>query len=252
MSVPRWSKEQKATLTRMHRRGATAPQIAVKVGRSVRAVENRLTKLRAEGKAGRSGRIWTEEERARGLALLRDRVTHPEIARRLGRTERSIAAFAGQCRADGSLSYTPPNRGRQDEALFERLWSCGTISIAEIAAHFGITHQAVSQRARTRGLPSRIRNRSNRTIKDDAAFTRLWLEGVPKIEIAERFGVRLTAVSVRVAALDLPLRVGCWRERFRELQEEAVGARMRELAARENARLRELAERRDDATEEAA
>jgi len=91
------------------------------------------------------------------------------------------------------------------ETLFRQLWACPGISVQEIADYYGVTRQAIHERAKRRGLPPRP-FRSDAQIKDRALFRRMWLDGVTGTDIAAHFGVTLTAVRNLVRLMDLPRR----------------------------------------------
>ncbi|MBR9839918.1 MAG: hypothetical protein GYB50_18760 [Rhodobacteraceae bacterium] len=99
-----------------------------------------------------------------------------------------------------------PLRNITREAL-EPLWSRHDIPTAKIAAALGVSRQALSQKARVLGLPSRARNQAPNQKLSDAEFRKLWLAGVSTRDIAKAGGYsHPNAVCHRADVLGLPRR----------------------------------------------
>jgi len=129
---------------------------------------------------------------------------------------------------------------RLSHAAFARLWRDGSLSTDAIAARLGISRQAVSQRARARGLPQR-RGGMRARVVDAALFARMWRAGVPTSEMARYFGyAHHNCVSTRARLDGLPprrrgsagRRNGGWESGLSLAQflEAEVGRRMREVS----------------------
>lgn len=138
--------------------------------------------------------------RAQLLEVMELRITQTEAAARLGVTQPTIRM---RLRAEG-LTWPEP-AGKVDRETFTRLWNCHGIKTEEIAAALGTSRQAVSDRARRMGLPSRA-GVVKKLIRDDE-FRDMWLAGVRAREIAEYFGLADKAcASTAAGALGLPRR----------------------------------------------
>jgi predicted transcriptional regulator len=147
--------------------------------------------------AHRKRRKFTTDELR---ALMAEGITQSEAARRLGVTQ---AAVANRLEVEG-LTW-PKLRREVDLETFTRLWNCHRISTEEIAQWMGVTRQAVSDRARRMGLPSRAKVRK-RLVRDDE-LRELWLAGVSTTDIAKLFGLAsCSCVSRAVLLADLPRR----------------------------------------------
>lgn len=85
-----WTDEQVAILIDLYNKGQPSEKIALLVGKSVRAVTQKKSKLGL--KAISPGKSWPEEEISQLRQLVEECVSHQEIAERLGRTLRSIEA----------------------------------------------------------------------------------------------------------------------------------------------------------------
>ena len=89
--------------------------------------------------------------------------------------------------------------------LLEPVWMRHDIPIKVIAARLGVTRQGLSNKAKSLGLPSRAKNRPKYV--DDETFTRMWLAGVMKKEMADAFGYYgPAAIGARRTLLGLPAR----------------------------------------------
>lgn len=104
----------------------------------------------------------------------------------------------------------PRPRGKiMAEATFARMWGDPAIPINAIAAMLGVSRQAVSIRAKTRGLPPRLGSGTtarNRIEDDNPELAVLWRANVALADIAAHFGCSHTAVIKAAARLDLPKR----------------------------------------------
>lgn len=90
-------------------------------------------------------KIWTPEEKAELISLVDSGLTHAEIAKRLGRTQRSIGKFASIIGAK-----SPNNRGKWSDEKHEefvRLVQAGN-TVYEIAEAMGITVAMAKNRTR--------------------------------------------------------------------------------------------------------
>lgn len=132
--------------------------------------------------------------------LMAEGITQSEAARRLGVTQTAVA------RRLESEGLTWPRRRREvDPETFARLWNCHRISTEEIAQWMGVTRQAVGDRARRMGLPSRANVRKQLVRYDE--LRELWLAGVSTTDIAKLFGLASrSCVSRAVLLAGLPLR----------------------------------------------
>lgn len=82
------------------------------------------------------------------------------------------------------------------EALFRRLWGCRDITLGEIAAHYGVSKQAICERARRRGLPARgLRADAQIRHRDRPAFRAMWEGRVRIADMARHFGCSATVVQ---------------------------------------------------------
>ncbi|MBR9836996.1 MAG: hypothetical protein GYB50_03775 [Rhodobacteraceae bacterium] len=90
------------------------------------------------------------------------------------------------------------------------IWARRDIPVSRIAAHLGVSHQAVSAHARRLGLPPRGRtNKDSLKRGSDADLRKLWLAGISTREIAKALGFTQGAsVSTRARRLGLPPRAG--------------------------------------------
>lgn len=92
------------------------------------------------------------------------------------------------------MSHSVTKRGKAvSDAEFERLWSDYSLTCAQIGARLGITRQAVSTRARRRGLPPRPQGRRVPAY-DVELFGRMVSAGVRQADIAAHFGMSDTTV----------------------------------------------------------
>jgi hypothetical protein len=86
------------------------------------------------------------------------------------------------------------------------LWPRHDIPTRAIAAHFGVTRQAVSWAAHRAGLPPRTRLR--RRLIDPDELRDMWLAGVASPEIARHFGVaHHSCVTHSARKMGLPRRI---------------------------------------------
>ncbi|MFP4045257.1 MAG: hypothetical protein ACLFTP_11960 [Rhodosalinus sp.] len=91
------------------------------------------------------------------------------------------------------------------ETFFRQLWACTAISVQEIADHYGVTRQAIHDRAKRRGLPPRG-VRADAHIKDRERFRQMWLAGVMQKDIARVFQTTETVVRNTAHCMGLPRR----------------------------------------------
>ena len=99
---------------------------------------------------------------------------------------------------------------RVPEAEFRRMWADPTLKLSDIAARLDVSWQAVTCRARTRGLPPRPGGAGlNRKI-DRALFVAMWAANVSPTSMAEYFGVCRENIHLRARRWGLPAR-GCTR-----------------------------------------
>lgn len=147
--------------------------------------------------AHRARRKFTTEQLR---ALMGEGITQAEAARRLGVTQ---AAVAFRLEAEGLV--WPATRKVVDRETFTRLWNCHSIPIRQIADALGVTPQAVGDRARRMGLPSRAHVRKRLVRADE--LRELWMAGVAAKDIAAHFGLAShSCVSQAVANAGLPRR----------------------------------------------
>jgi len=94
-----------------------------------------------------------------------------------------------------------------DPKVFAAIWARRDISIERIASALGVSHQAVSQRARRLRLPPRTGNQESRKKIPDGPFRRMWEAGVSTSEIAKAAGYADTSgVTRRRELMGLPAR----------------------------------------------
>lgn len=132
----------------------------------------------------------------------------------------------------------PRNRGKlMSEASFARLWGDPAVSLRELAELLGVSRQAVSIRARVRGLPPRVGpGTSCRPRIEDSApeLAAMWNANVGLRAMADHFDCCHTAVLKAASRLGLPKRhLTRWHlisvADFRALQlREAMAASARE------------------------
>lgn len=147
--------------------------------------------------AHRARRKFTTEQLR---ALMGEGITQAEAARRLGVTQKAVAH-----RLESEGLTWPKTRRDVDPATFARLWNCHRISTEEIAQWMGVTRQAVGDRARRMGLPSRAKVRKQLVRNDE--LRELWLAGVATKDIAQYFGLAShSCVSRAVLLAGLPRR----------------------------------------------
>ena len=95
---------------------------------------------------------------------------------------------------------------RIDITQLRILWPRHDIPTRVIAAHFGVSRQAVSWAARHAGLPPRTKVR--RQIIDYDQLREMWLAGVASAEIARHFGAaHHSCVTTAARNLGLPRRI---------------------------------------------
>lgn len=90
---------------------------------------------------------------------------------------------------------------------FAAIWARRDIPICRVAETLGVSHQAVSQRARRLRLPSRAGNQEPRKKIPDGPFRRMWEAGVSTADIAKAAGYADTSgVTRRRELMGLPAR----------------------------------------------
>lgn len=98
-------------------------------------------------------------------------------------------------------------RGRHvSMAEFRRLWDDNSLTLAQIGLLLGITQQAVTGRAATRGLVNTRPMGPPPAISDDALFRDMWAAGVVVADMAQHFGVHQRSIRNHVTRLGLPKR----------------------------------------------
>lgn len=91
----------------------------------------------------------------------------------------------------------------------EPVWSRLEIPTERIAASLGVSRQALQQRAKRLGLPSRSGNMEPKKLyRDNETFRRMYLAGVSTREMAEVMGfANCSGVCMRARRLGLPYRI---------------------------------------------
>lgn len=103
----------------------------------------------------------------------------------------------------------PRNTGKTvSEAEFRRMWMDPSLSAAEIGRRLGITHQAVSHRARQRGLPPRKGPNvtARRRLIDGPEFAAMWQASVSLTDLARLYGCSHGTVCNAARRMGLPPR----------------------------------------------
>jgi len=106
------------------------------------------------------------------------------------------------------------NGKRLSNAEFARLWADRSITTDEIGRRLGITKQAVSQRARARGLPQRDGHQKfKRAIppERDSEFRALWEARISVAEMCRILGCKEWNIRQHAARLGYPPRSKGWR-----------------------------------------
>ena len=106
----------------------------------------------------------------------------------------------------GTPKGMPRNTGKTiPDAAFRRMWFDLSLSVGDIGAKLGICQQAVTQRAKVRGLPAR-KPRGGQPVVDQARFCELYAAGVAMVEIARAMGFDRKTAHNTVVRLGLPRR----------------------------------------------
>ncbi|RYB01890.1 hypothetical protein [Lichenibacterium ramalinae] len=92
MKGTRWTKQDVATLTRMHSEGRTDIKIGAAIGRMNKAVHAQIHRLKAHGdgeeiESHKRRSTWTPANIAEAHRLIAEGQTQMQVARRLGTTE---------------------------------------------------------------------------------------------------------------------------------------------------------------------
>lgn len=90
-----------------------------------------------------------------------------------------------------------PKNVKVNLAAFQKLWANPKVTIQRIADAMGITRQAVGQRAKALGLPSRGHLRQIK--HEPALLAEMWAAGVSTEEIAAHFGMAHRACASKAA-----------------------------------------------------
>lgn len=135
---------------------------------------------------------------------------------------------------------TPGYRGRRvSHAEFARMWADRSLTRVQIAAALGISRQAVTDRARARGLPPRSDTGGRPPTRvNDADLRDMWAAGVSPREIAGLYGVSPGVIWRAAARLGLPPHDRAWMPKITLADWRAQRALSR-LAAETAAALRE-------------
>lgn len=136
------------------------------------------------------------------------------------------------------MSHPAAKRGKAvSVAEFAKLWCDHSLTCAQIGARLGISSQSVSERAKRRGLPPRIRGRAKMLSGYDTdLFRRMFLAGVRRADMAAYF--QMAEVTVRLHARRAGLVSGWPVVRpitLRDFFEAELGHRMAETADRRSA-----------------
>lgn len=100
----------------------------------------------------------------------------------------------------------PRNTGKTiSEADFRRLWTDLSISATEIGRRLGISQQAVTYRAQSRGLPARPK-RGAKPVCDADHLGMLYAAGLSMLDMAEVMGCDRKTVHNYCVRLGLPRR----------------------------------------------
>lgn len=100
----------------------------------------------------------------------------------------------------------PRNTGKTVPlAEFRAMWNDPSLSVAQIGERLGICQQAVTQRAKTRGLPAR-KPRGGQHVINEPQFRKLYAAGIAMAEIARILGCDRKTVHNAVDRFGLPRR----------------------------------------------
>lgn len=144
----------------------------------------------------------------------------------------------------GEIAY----RGKEmSEAAFRRLWNDPALTKEAIGRCLGISSQAVSQRAQSRGLPARPpRTYASLCVLPVDEFRDMWLAGVMTRDIIAHFGCSHLTPKNTARRLGLPLRGRSWQHRgitIEEYRQVQLAQAMADEAKRREDRLREIGRR---------
>lgn len=222
----RWTPERDAAMLRMIAAGQTNARIAEALGLAPRAVENRLTRIRAAGgnivprQPGARG-IWTPERDARLCDLSAQGLTHAQIAAALDfpATVASVEDRLARMRSE-KAGWRPD----QDRILIDAYNA--RRPLRDVAAELSVTIRAVQGRLARLRADGRVVPRLGPTKAqgwteaemDRLRALRLSGQSVPKI--AEALGRSLAATRCRMSVMGLG--TGELRDRRRPWDQSAV------------------------------
>lgn len=131
---------------------------------------------------------------------------------------------------------------RVSPAEFRRLWFDQSLRVEDIAAQLGITRQAVTCRARVRGLPSRRTLRVYPVLINDPEFADMYLAGVGARELAAHYGCHRLLIPKTAARLGLPPRSRGWMPliTMADYRQQRLAKRMAAVAKAESAAARRM------------
>lgn len=185
-------------------------------------------------------RPWTPDDDATLLRLTREGRLQSEIGADLDRSLGAIKNRVRTLQGRGATIDRPKRFDPRYGDLFARLWNCPSISVDEIAAHFGVTRQAIVSARKVRGWPPREVIRGQRRASVEQRLSELWRAGVRRRDIARLCGLAASwQVTHWARRLELPPRVksggkgaiGGWPTVPAERAAEAIyAARLQEAA----------------------
>ncbi len=146
-----WTKAEATTLKRMWMTGASARDIAKALDRTEDAVMGKASRMglaRPTGYRYRRFRLWTKEEDARLMEMVKANVPWSEIAYQLGRSYAAVNRRGYLIDAPGRKS---PLWTAEDDATLAVLWLSSTRT-RHIAESLGRSVEAVQMRAVKIGL----------------------------------------------------------------------------------------------------
>jgi hypothetical protein len=146
-----WTKAEATTLTRMWTTGSVMTDIAVVLGRSANSVSNKAQRMGLKRPAGyryRRFKLWTDEEDARLMEMVKANVPWSEIAYQLGRSYAAVNRRGYLIDAPGRKS---PLWTAEDDATLAVMW-LSSARTRHIAEALGRSVEAVQMRAVKIGL----------------------------------------------------------------------------------------------------
>jgi hypothetical protein len=216
----RWARREDATLARLYRDGVAVKDIAVRLDRSVDAVNARRSHLGIPARRARMA--WSQREDAVLAAATRARLPAAVVAERV---RRPVGQVRWRRRALGLVS--PPARAyTADEDAAVRATVAAGGSLEELATRLGRSPGALRLRAVKLGLLSPVRRR-RWSVGEDAALRDGYDTGLSCREIAGALPGRTPgAVAARAAKLGLATHARRWTA--------ADDRRLRRLAGEHN------------------